>query len=126
MEENKKTSYDLANHYGGITLITKMNEAVNYFVDAIIHTKEYQTYMIEKDRIKQNSDLKEEVDAYRKKNFEMQSNINITFEEMELFEKEHAELTEQPEVSDFLEAEMAFCRMMQEIHIQITEAIEFD
>ena len=31
-----------------------------------------------------------------------------------------------PVVDDFFRAELAFCRMMQEVNLRVTEAIDFD
>ena len=33
---------------------------------------------------------------------------------------------EDPVVDDFFRAELAFCRMMQEVNLRVTEAIDFD
>ena len=43
-----------------------------------------------------------------------------------MFEREYSEFRANPLVNDFLEAELALCRMMQGLYISITEAINFD
>lgn len=45
---------------------------------------------------------------------------------MDAFEKEYEEFREDSMVDDFLRAELAFCRMMQEITLCITEMVDFE
>ena len=45
---------------------------------------------------------------------------------MEAFEQEYMKFRENPLVEDFLRAELAFCRMMQEVNILITAEIDFE
>ena len=42
------------------------------------------------------------------------------------FEKEYENFRQQPLVADFLAAELALCRMMQDIFGDITEALDFE
>ena len=45
---------------------------------------------------------------------------------LEAFEREYANFREEPLVSEFLAAELAFCRMMQDINLHLTEAVHFE
>ena len=45
---------------------------------------------------------------------------------MDAFEKEYEKFRENPIVDDFLKAELAFCRLMQEINMIITEELDFE
>ena len=45
---------------------------------------------------------------------------------MDAFEQEFERFREDPVVDEFLRAELAFCRMMQEINLYITEAVNFE
>ena len=49
----------------------------------------------------------------------MDERIEALAEELERFR-------EDPVVDDFFRAELAFCRMMQEVNLRVTEAIDFD
>ena len=53
----------------------------------------------------------------------MEKKKKYTFEQ---FEKEYADFRENTLVSEFLAAELAFCRMMQDINLQVTEAVHFE
>ena len=45
---------------------------------------------------------------------------------MDAFEKEYEKFRENPIVDDFLRAELAFCRLIQEINVMITEELDFE
>ena len=42
------------------------------------------------------------------------------------FEREYEKFREDPLVEEFLDAELAFCRMMQEIDVKLAEAMDFE
>jgi cell fate (sporulation/competence/biofilm development) regulator YlbF (YheA/YmcA/DUF963 family) len=103
-----------------------MDEAVKIFTSALKESAEYRTYLQAKEKVKAFPELKREIDEYRKRNYELQSKSEIEFESIEEFEKEYEALLENPLAADFLAAELAFCRMMQEISFQITESFDFE
>lgn len=45
---------------------------------------------------------------------------------MEAFEQEYAKFRENPLVSDFLRAELAFVRMMQDVNVLLASEIDFE
>lgn len=103
-----------------------MEDAVLIFIDAIKSSEEYLDYVQEKERVKQYPDLKEQIDEFRRRNFELQTREDTAFEKIEEFEREYDDFRENPLVSSFLAAELAFCRMMQRTNIRVTEAIDFE
>ena len=102
--------------------------AVDNLIAAIKETQEYKEYVIQKDKVSRFPELKAQIDNYRIRNYEMQhmSNDGDLFHKMEAFEQEYEKFMEDPLVSDFLEAELDFCRMMQEMNNKIVAAIDFD
>ena len=56
----------------------------------------------------------------------MQSQGDWAFDKLEQFEREYDEFLQNHMVSDFLSAELAFCRMMQKINLYLTEAVNFE
>lgn len=48
------------------------------------------------------------------------------FDEIDAFEKEFEEFRSNPVVEEYLQAELAVCRMVQNIYTQIAEAIDLD
>ena len=100
------------------------------FVEKIRQTKVCQEYFVQKERVNQYPDLNQRIDDYRKTNYRIQNEMDsdALFDEIDRFEREYEEFRKDPIVSDFLAAELAFCRMCQEItdKISIAFAEEFD
>ena len=100
------------------------------FVEKIRQTKVCQEYFVQKERVNQYPDLKQRIDDYRKTNYRIQNEMDsdALFDEIDRFEREYEEFRKDPIVSDCLAAELAFCRMCQEItdKISIAFAEEFD
>lgn len=103
-----------------------IDEALKQLIDRILHSKIYQEYDRQRIRAKEDPELKAQIDEYRRRNYELQTNADTAFEQIDWFEKEYAGFRDNPIVSDFLAAELAFCRMMQDIHIRMTEAMDFE
>ena len=98
------------------------------FVQSIKETETYQRYSAHLAKIKSEPELFDKVNEYRWRNYELQntSQVDQLFDRMDAFEKEYEEFRENPLVDDFLDAELAFCRMMQDINVFITEELEFE
>ena len=101
-------------------------EKTRELIALIKDCSEYTAYEEQLRRVKQVPGLKEQIDDFRRQNFALQSSSDYSFEKIEAFEREYEKFRENPLVSDFLSAELAFCRMMQSITIQITDAVEFE
>ncbi len=103
-----------------------MKEALQAYIDKILESKEYQEYALQRDLLKKEPLLRKQIDEFRTRNFEMQMRGDMVFEHIAAFEREYEDFRENPKVSDFLEAELAFCRMMQRNNAVIMDAIDFD
>ncbi len=109
-------------------LDNRMETAAIRFVKSIKETEIYKRYNFQLERIKEEPELFEKVNEFRKRNFELQntSHVDELFDKMDGFEREYEQFCENPLVDDFLAAELAFCRMMQEIDIFITKELDFE
>lgn len=98
------------------------------FVKEICGTDVYKAYVMQLARLKQNPELYKQVNDYRKLNFEMQNaaQVDDLFDKMDYFEKEYKQFRENVIVDDFLTAELALCRMMQEINALIVDGLNFE
>ena len=106
----------------------QMEAASERFVRTVKQSEIYKKYMYQLEKIKRNPELFEKVNEFRQRNYEIQntSQENELFEKMDAFEREYEKFRENPIVDDFLRAELAFCRMMQEINIYVTEELNFE
>lgn len=101
--------------------------AVENLIKALKETGEYKRYQREKEKVSRFPELKAQIDEYRIRNYQMQSMCNDEelFYKMEEFERQYEKFRENPLVSDFLDAELDFCRMMQDFNNRVTEALDF-
>ncbi len=108
--------------------MTEMEKATDSFVETIRNTEIYKRYAYEKEKLEKLPELKRKIDEYRKRMFEIQNSENPDqlFDDVDRLEAEGESFRANPLVSDFLEAELAFCRMMQEIYTKITAEVDFD
>ena len=97
-----------------ITSDENVNQAVEQMVQAIRNTDAYLEYQKQLARVKEQPELKRQIDEFRTRNFELQTSKDTNFDKLDQFTRENEAFRENPLVSDFLAAELAFCRMMQE------------
>ncbi len=107
--------------------MSKIDSAVEQLIAAILVSEEYLAYDEQLNKVKAYPELKAQIDEFRERNFLIQiSEDENTLEKLEAFEKEYSDFRENALVSDFLAAELAFCRMMQGVNLRITEAVHFE
>lgn len=109
-------------------LENSMMHAVDQYVEAIKETETYKKYYKQLQLLKENPKLYAKVNEFRQKNFELQntSQEDELFDKLEEFEQEYEKFREEPLVEAFLQAELAFCRMMQKLEIMVTEKLDFE
>ncbi len=97
------------------------------FVRGIKQSEVYRNYCCQLNRIKEQPELYGKVNEFRKKNFDIQNSEppESVMERLEDLEREYAWLRENVLVEDFLQAELAFCRMMQELDALIVRELDF-
>ena len=105
-----------------------LENATASYVQAIRDTAVYKKYCEQLERLKRNPEQYQKVNEFRRRNFEIQNTAqkDELFDKMDAFEQEFEKFREDPVVDEFLRAELAFCRMMQEVNLYITEAVNFE
>lgn len=105
-----------------------VREATAYFVEEIRKSDIYKEYSLQKEKLKKQPELFAQVGEYRQKNFALQTSAqgDDLLERLDAFEKEYEEFRANPLVDDFLRAELAFCRMIQEVNVWITAELDFE
>lgn len=106
----------------------QLDEAVKTLIDAIKKTQEYQCYQQNVSIIKGDAEIKSKIDELRSLSYLMQ---NTPEEDRapgdeECLEEQFETLCEDSRVNDFMQAEIDFCRMFQDIMMQITQEIDFE
>ncbi len=103
-----------------------LDQAVESLIGAIRESEAYGKYMLALAAVKEQPKLKEKIDEFRRENYVMQNTGDMAFERIEQFEQAYSDFRENPLVSDFLAAELALCRQIQQINFNITEALNFE
>ena len=110
--------------------MTEVNNALDQLVAAMKETKEYEAYHQAKENVKNHPGLKEQIDEFRIRNFELQNmahahSSELLFEIDEL-EREYESFRENPVVDEFLKAELGFCRMVQNVTAYLAAELDFE
>ncbi len=105
-----------------------ITDAVKELTQAVKTSQIYREYEMQLIKVKKHPELYESVNEFRVKNFELQTQESSDglYEKAEKLEQEYENIIENPMVSDFLRAELAFCRMMQEVNIYIAQELDFE
>ena len=103
-------------------------KATDGFVREIMKSNIYKEYNFQKEELKKQPELFQKAKEYREKNFALQNSAEgeELLEKLEELEAEFEKFRENPLVDDFLRAELAFCRMMQEVNVRITAELDFE
>lgn len=104
----------------------EVKDALDNLIDVIKKDEVYEEYHRQLNLLRQNPELKRQVDDFRKRNYQMQMGEDLDFVKLGAFQEEFKTLRENPLVDNFLASELAFCRMMQNINFDIVEAVEFE
>ena len=105
-----------------------VNQAADRYIEAILATEEYCHYALQRDKLLMQTELYEKVKEFRTKNYIIQTRKegDDLLNAMDDLQREFESIREIPLVEDFLAAELAFCRMMQELNNKVADALEFD
>ena len=106
--------------------MNEVEEAVDRLADALLNSEVYREYRSKLEQVKQYPDLKRQIDEFRMRNYELQQSPDYAFDKVEQFQREYQAFRDNPLVSDFLAAELAFCRMVQGIENRLVGIIEFE
>ncbi len=97
--------------------MNEIKKNLKIFVDAVKSSDVYLNYYKQKEILSANPLLLSQVNDFRAQNFALQTtkNADNLYDEIDCFEMQYAEFRRNPEVNAFLEAELAYCRLMQDI-----------
>ena len=93
-----------------------VNRNIHLLLNSIQKSDVYRTYKKQEAILEKNPELVSRVQHFRSDNFRLQN--------AEQLARESAELRRNPEVNAYLDAELALCRMMQQICKTLTDGIE--
>lgn len=105
-----------------------VKKATDNFIEEIRESGIYKEYDFQKKKLKKQPELFAMVAEFRQRNFALQKETPAEelLDKIDAFEREYEEFRANPLVDDFLRAELAFCRMMQEVNVLITAELDFE
>ena len=106
----------------------EVQKALEQLAQAIKDSDIYREYRRQSEKVDNTGDMREKIDEYLVRNFELQNSVQTEdlLDKLDAFEREYEKFREDPLVEEFLDAELAFCRMMQEIDVKLAEAMDFE
>jgi len=106
--------------------MSKLENALEQIIEAILDSPEYKRYDEQRNKVNQYPELKAQIDEFRTRNYILQTGDEAALDKIDEIEEEYYEFRQNAMVSEFLAAELAFCRMMQDINLRMTEAVHFE
>ncbi len=106
----------------------EVQKALGQLVEAIQRSDIYEEFKKQTELVNQTGDLRVKINEFRARTFELQNSEQTEdlLDRMEAHEREYEKFRENPLVEDYLSAELAFCRMIQEIEVCLAEAVDFE
>lgn len=107
--------------------MNQLDEKITELLHTIRLTPEYQKYQDAKEKLHQDPELERQVHEFRKKNHAIQNSGNVElFWEVDQLERENTAIRKNPIAEEYMEAELAFCRMVQGINWKLIAGLDFE
>lgn len=105
-----------------------VDDCLKKLVSAVLNSEEYTKYQEIRGKIKLEPEKERSIHNFRRRNYLLQrskDNMDL-FEEIDHLEQEFARFRQEPLVDEYLAAELAVCRLIQNINITLMEQMDFD
>jgi len=107
--------------------MTDLTGISNQVVEAIHNTPEYAEFARCLAELKKDPDLYRRVDEMRDKNFMIhQGDAGDPYDMMDALTNEYEDVINNVSVSEFIKAEIAFCKMVHEFNRNVTAGLEIE
>lgn len=96
--------------------------------EAIRSSQAYMDFERAKKEIRENPELRAQLNQFRRKNYELQNEKSGSdwYEVVDDFEKQNEEFRKNPLVEEFLSNELELCRMIQRINQSIVDVVQLE
>jgi cell fate (sporulation/competence/biofilm development) regulator YlbF (YheA/YmcA/DUF963 family) len=107
-----------------------MIEETKQFVCKIKNSEVYAKYLEDKVKLEKSIELKQKVDEFRRKSYEIQMGYNYghynSYENLVHLKGENEELLNNPIVKSFLDSELRLSKLISSIYDTISDSVDFD
>ena len=108
--------------------MSQIDDALKQLMTAIRTSEEFIRYQTIKEKVHGFPELENQINEFRKKNYLLQNSQGTVdlYEETDRMEDEYREFRKNPMVAEFLNAENALCKVVQQINWTLIEGLEFE
>ncbi len=131
MEKDQTSSDDFTDNYGSLVYMKEITEILNetsVLVNTIKGTSIYAEFRSALEELQKYPELKAQADAFREENYLAYHALKgpVSFADFNSLEEKRAELAKYPQIDRYLKAEVALCRVLQEVQSRLVAAMSFD
>lgn len=103
-----------------------VKERCDYMLDAIRESEEFKAYIHAKEELKTQPELTKRVEEFRKLSYELQTAASSenAYEKNEIIENMYNDFRKESAAIEYLDAETALCKMLQDINKSIVELLD--
>lgn len=108
--------------------VTDMERCTRELIRHILESEEYRHFCVLRDKVKEEPELRQEINDFRLHVFETQNSLEPLdmYSEQLRLSRDYEEFRKNPLVNGFLLAELRVCRMVQKITEEIVESLDLD
>lgn len=107
--------------------MSEVENEVNSLIEAIKTSKTYCEYDKQRNKVKENPELMQQLNRYREEVFNLQNSDGPDVEKrMDELSDRYADFLDESLVCDFLDAESSLCKMMQRLTDEIIDNLDFE
>lgn len=106
----------------------EIRESLDALIRALENCEDFKRYKKSNQLIQEYPDKKKRMLEFRKKNYLIQNakeDIDL-FTESERLQRDYADLYKDPVTAEFLAAEVAVCRILQQVNREMIECLDFE
>ncbi|MDY3250129.1 MAG: YlbF family regulator [Candidatus Choladocola sp.] len=106
----------------------QIEDCTNNLIEAILNSSEYRHFCEIRDQVKEEPELRAQINAFRRHVFEVQNSDEPLdmYDEQARLCKDYEEFRKNPLVNDFLQSELRVCRIIQKTALTIVEKLDLD
>lgn len=105
----------------------QIEEVLDELLNAIRNSDEYTRYQKIRKKVHEFPTLEHTLNEYRKQNYELQnSGRQNLYWEVDKLDEEFPSLKDNAYAQEYLAAELALCRIFQQINWKLVDSLEFD
>lgn len=107
--------------------MNQLEESLEQLIRSVRNDERYKRYQEMRAQIRLEPEKEKAIHEFRRRIYELQNSRNVDlFTEIDRLENEFAPLRSEPYVNEYLAAELAVCRMVQQINYRLISEIDFD